>query len=387
MHSPDGGKRGGANAASTLAPLVMQVVKPQTYLANTMQTQVEEEYVSLRLAHGDISHAITLLNLAQTEKDPTIKAVIVRDCIIKYVKPFKVSYGVFQRSFKALKKEEIFPDGNPDHDALVSERDQRIAHGDITACKPKLHYWTKQNIFPIVFRSSHLYDDIDTLIERVLSLCNIVLDYLNNRMESLENSFRDAIRKDQVKPIILVLGLSGVGKNYASDMLAAEYSFLHKDMDRRDHKHAFEHAGLPPEWDKNILLVDFSIFADGIRRDLENSHQGAVVSFPTTCLFNHEQLNGASYEGVGTVLLWGALEHCWNARRERQFKRTMNPPNYIDYISKNLPTFQMYKCSDYDVYRVVNFEEDESRPASDVLLKRMLDSLSKQGLQLSSPPI
>lgn len=162
-----------------------------------MQTQVEEEYVSLRLAHGDISHAITLLKRAQTEKDPTIKAVIARDCIIKYVKPFKVSYGVFQSCFKALKKEEIFPDGNPDHDALVTERDQRIAHGDITAYKPKLHYMTKQDIFPIVFRPSHLYDDIDALIERVLSLCNIVLVYMTNRMGNLENSFRDEMRKDQ----------------------------------------------------------------------------------------------------------------------------------------------------------------------------------------------
>lgn len=121
-----------------------------------METQKEEEYVSLRLADGDINNVIRLLKLAKTETDPTLKSLIVRYCIIEYAKPFKMSCGVFRKKFKALDATAIFPSGNPDHETLITERDQRIAHGDITAYKPKLHYWSELDIFPIVQRPSHL---------------------------------------------------------------------------------------------------------------------------------------------------------------------------------------------------------------------------------------
>ena len=106
-----------------------------------------------------------------------------------------------------------------------------------------------------------------------------------------------------------------------------------------------------------------------------------MLSFPTTYRFDREQLIVASHEGVFALLLWGPLELCWKVRRERQYARRKPTPTYDDYLSKNLPTFQMYKCSDYDVFRVANFEEDESRPSRDALLARMLDSLANQGLQ------
>lgn len=175
-----------------------------------------------------------------------------------------------------------------------------------------------------------------------------------------------------------MLGLSGVGKDYACGVLKEDCSLLHNDMDR---KRAFERADLPPEWDKNILLVDFGVLAAGIRRGLADDHQGAVLSFPTTYRFDREQLDVASHEGVGAVLLWGPLELCWKVRCERQYKRRRTTPDYDDYLGKNLPTFQMYKCSDYDDCRVANFEADGSRPSRDALLARIVDSLANQGLQ------
>jgi hypothetical protein len=181
-----------------------------------------------------------------------------------------------------------------------------------------------------------------------------------------------------LKPIIFVLGLSGVGKDYACRVLKEDCSFLHRDLDRN---RAFERAGLPPGWDMNISLVDFCVLAAGIRCGLGDDHQGAVLSFPTTYRFDREQLNVGSHEGVGAVLLWGPLELCWKVRCKRQYARRGTAPNYDDYLNKNLPTFQMYKCSDYDVFRVANFEVDESRPSRDALLARMLDSLANQGLQ------
>jgi hypothetical protein len=175
-----------------------------------------------------------------------------------------------------------------------------------------------------------------------------------------------------------MLGLSGVGKDHACCVLKEDCLLLHKDMDR---KRAFERDGLPPAWDKNILLVDFGVLASRIRCGLAHNLQGTVLSFPTTYRFDREQLNVALHEGVGTIIMWGPLERCWKVRCKRQYARWGTIPNYDDYLSKNLPTFQMYKCSDYDVFRVTNFEAGESRPSRDTLLARILDSLANQGLQ------
>ena len=162
-----------------------------------METRKEEGYVSMRLAQGDIENAIRLLNRARTETDATIKSVIVRYCIIEYAKPFKKSRGVFQKEFIPLDKALVFPSGNSDHEALITERDQRIAHGDITAYNPRLHYWPDLDIFPIVQRPSHLCDQIDMLIDKMLALCDIVLRYLVDRRTTLEILFREEIEMNR----------------------------------------------------------------------------------------------------------------------------------------------------------------------------------------------
>ncbi len=115
---------------------------------NQMDTKTEERYVSMRLAHGDITNAIDLLNRARKESDNSIKSTIVRYCIIVYAKPFKISRGIFHAKFIPLKEEAVFPGGNTDHKALIVERDERIAHGDIKSFCPKLHYWSRPDIFP-----------------------------------------------------------------------------------------------------------------------------------------------------------------------------------------------------------------------------------------------
>lgn len=161
-----------------------------------MDTEAEETYVSLRLAHGDITHVIDLLNRAKTIDDVSIKTALVRYCIIEYARPFKASRGRFRSNFRRVDEASIFPGGNTDHKALITERDQRIAHGDITAYDPQLHYWSQQDIFPIVLKGSCLYDNTDKLIETILTLCNIVLNYLVLQMKTLEVLFRDQISEN-----------------------------------------------------------------------------------------------------------------------------------------------------------------------------------------------
>lgn len=161
-----------------------------------MENKIEEEYVSMRLAHGDIKNAIRLLNRARTETDTEIKSVIVRYCIIEYGKPFKKSKGVFRKKFIPLDKALVFPGGNSDHEALIAERDQRIAHGDITVYNPMLHYWSELDIFPIVQTPSHLCDHVNTFIDKMLAVCDIVLRYLVDRITTLETFFREEIEKN-----------------------------------------------------------------------------------------------------------------------------------------------------------------------------------------------
>ena len=145
----------------------------------------------MRLAHGDIENAIRLLNRARTEPDTTIQTVIVKYCIIEYAKPFKKSNDVSGKMFIPLKDASVFPGGNSDHDQLIKERDQYIAHGDLKAYNPKLYYLPERDIFPIGLTPSHLYDQIDMLIDKMLAVCDIVLKYLVDRMTTLETLFRE----------------------------------------------------------------------------------------------------------------------------------------------------------------------------------------------------
>jgi hypothetical protein len=47
-----------------------------------MDTEAEEKYVSMRLAHGDISNVVDLLKRARMDSDTSIKSAVVRYCII-----------------------------------------------------------------------------------------------------------------------------------------------------------------------------------------------------------------------------------------------------------------------------------------------------------------
>jgi hypothetical protein len=185
-----------------------------------------------------------------------------------------------------------------------------------------------------------------------------------------------------LKLIIFVLGLSGVGKTYTAKALSKDYSLLHIDIDRK--AGGFAKAGFPPEWDKDIARVDFAVLAAGIRGCIGDQHQGAVLSFPTTYRFRREQLGVASTHGVGVVVLWGAIERCWDVRRERQKKNKGTTPDQAGYLRKNRPAFEMYKGAEYDEFKVEAFQIDGSRPSHETLLTLVLARLANQGIELTA---
>lgn len=185
-----------------------------------------------------------------------------------------------------------------------------------------------------------------------------------------------------MKPIIFVFGPSGVGKSYLSEGLKQDYSLLHINIDRKGR--GFAKAGFPPEWDRDVARVDFALLATRVRGRLRDQHQGAVLSFPTTYRFRREQLGVASTHGVGVVILWGALEHCWDVRRKRQKKNKGTRPSHTDYLRKNGPTFEMYKGAEYDEFKVEAFQPDGSRPSRATLLQLVLARLTNQGIDLTA---
>lgn len=185
-----------------------------------------------------------------------------------------------------------------------------------------------------------------------------------------------------MKPIIFVLGLSGVGKTDMAKALSKDYSLLHIDIDRKSG--GFAKAGFPPEWDEDVARVDFALLTTGVRGCLADQHQGAVLSFPTTYRFDRGQLGVASTHGVGVIVLWGTLECCWDVRRKRQEKKKGATPDHADYLRKNRPTFEMYESAEYDEFKAEAFQPDGSRPSRETLLTRVLARLSNQGIDLTA---
>ena len=163
------------------------------------QTKEKKEYVSLRFAHGDIEEAIRLLNRAKTETDTEIQFVIVKYCIIAYARPFTFTKpkDVSGKMFIPLEKSSVFPGGNPFHKQLIDDRNQYIAHGDLKAYNPKLYYQPERGSFTIGLTPSHLYDDIGTLMNRMLAVCEIVLKHVVDRMTTLKPLLREEFENNR----------------------------------------------------------------------------------------------------------------------------------------------------------------------------------------------
>jgi hypothetical protein len=166
-----------------------------------------------------------------------------------------------------------------------------------------------------------------------------------------------------VKPILFVLGPSGVGKSRLSEKLASG-GFLYVHIDTDSPKRSFAANGFPAEWDADFSSMKLSNLFAVLRDRLNNKHAGAVVSFPTTYLFTPEMLAEASRLGVTPLLLWGTRDHCVKAAQERIRKKGF-PFDASRYQQRNGPTFAAYSSSEYEPFRVAAFRDDGSRFSED----------------------
>lgn len=165
-------------------------------------------------------------------------------------------------------------------------------------------------------------------------------------------------REPNVKPILLVLGPSGVGKSYLSKKLEKK-GFLYVHIDTGN-SHSFKENGFPADWDNDFLKVDFDMLVDVLQNRLSYEDIGAIISFPTVFLFTPEMLDKASQSGASPILLWGSRDHCEKAAQKRikNKKQNFNAPQY-DKLYK--PAFLTYASRGYDKFRVEAFQNDGSR--------------------------
>ena len=184
-----------------------------------------------------------------------------------------------------------------------------------------------------------------------------------------------------MKPIVLVLGLSGVGKTSTSDALGKKYALWHINMDRSN---SFKRIGLPNEWDTDIERVDFAAFADHVRSLIKDEDRGAILSFPTTYRFTREQLDSAAVRGICVVILWGPFECCAMVRRERQEARGKGTPSARRYKRLNKPTFEMYSRGEYERFRVKTLYANCSHRQYEAILADIAERIADQGAELAA---
>jgi len=174
-----------------------------------------------------------------------------------------------------------------------------------------------------------------------------------------------------VKPIIFLLGPSGIGKSYLSEMLSKN-KFLYVHIDTDSQKRTFAANGFPSEWDDDFRKVNLAHFVGELRDRLDNEHAGAAVSFPTVYVFTPEKLVEAEQLGVTPVVLWGKQKDCIRAAEKRIEKKGLKF-DLPRYERKNVPTFQAYGRPEYDAFRVQAFQEDGTRYPNEEWLTKIIE--------------
>ncbi len=175
----------------------------------------------------------------------------------------------------------------------------------------------------------------------------------------------------RVKPIIFVLGPSGVGKSYLSEKLEKnKFLYVHIDTDRGER--TFAANGFPSEWDNDFHKVDPAHLVGVLRDRLDNKQAGAIVSFPTVHVFTPEKLVEAAQLGVTPVVLWGKQEDCVRAA-EKRIKKKGKTFNLSRYEQQNGPAFRAYGRPEYDAFKVEAFREGGSRYPDEEWLARIME--------------
>ena len=145
-------------------------------------------------------------------------------------------------------------------------------------------------------------------------------------------------------PIWFILGISGAGKSYFSELAAQKLSWFHYEIDLAPHD-GITHWGFRTEWDIFLQNNQIEPLVQSISaRSCKDNCAGSILSFPSNliaCL--SEQQVARALQSVKLIVLSGPENLCRNAflQREQESGRRLNEEHWTAN-NKNLYPFLQY---------------------------------------------
>lgn len=159
---------------------------------------------------------------------------------------------------------------------------------------------------------------------------------------------------NEVRPVVLVGGLSGAGKSQLCEWAVEDLNMLHLEVDLPGVDGIDEH-GLRSEWNAFYGRHEGAALAATLRdRTARVGRAGALLSLPSNAILTKDHLAAARAAEIHIVLAAGPPELCLGAYLERERKsgrgfdgqrwhrfndRAMTIYESADYTPLLLPTF------------------------------------------------
>lgn len=168
------------------------------------------------------------------------------------------------------------------------------------------------------------------------------------------------------KPIVLIFGMSGVGKSTLGRLLAKEWSFLHIEQDIPD-------ANGLELWDLNNEFIEYyqalktDKFVRKIKQLVQNrERRGAIITFDSTFTPSIWQLETAVKSGMQALVLDGPSNLCCQSyfRREKTLGHDVTESDWHEYNDELLSTFSQKA---YSPYKLSVFEDQIRKPNNELL--------------------
>jgi hypothetical protein len=178
--------------------------------------------------------------------------------------------------------------------------------------------------------------------------------------------------------LIVLVGPSGVGKSTLAKALCPNLDLVHLDADA---DRAFKLLGLRKAWPEFWKGRDAEPLADALRvRAFTEGRAGALLSLPSTrkCLLDPNHVEIARAAGINTVVLWGPVELCKQARRVRDAARGIAWQE-ANYDKWNGPTFEMYCRPEYAAVRIDAFEQNGIHRTAEEIVAAIRALVRRQG--------
>jgi len=174
-------------------------------------------------------------------------------------------------------------------------------------------------------------------------------------------------------PVVILVGISGVGKSELARQLELDHRWLHINVDEGG---GFEKVGLARGWGSLEEQRDGAPLAHAvIDRARSLGKVGAVLSLPSDCMMHVERVRAADAGGLKTIVLWGDWELCKTARRARDQKAGDPPVEDERYERINKPAYDTYGSDDFLHLRVDAFGPDDERVAVALTARAVLRSV------------